>query len=168
MKHVYKQLILAGLLAAGMAASAQTPPPPPAGPNAPRMMQRGEGHERMRALREERMAKRMAQLKQVLQLTPAQEGAWTTYVAAMKPASMQRPDRRQMRAEFEKMTTPERIDRMRAMRSTRMAEMDKRADATKVFYTALTPEQKKAFDVVSAKMFKRGGHRGHHGGGPRS
>lgn len=172
MKFAPKQLILAGMLAAiGLTASAQTPPPPPAGAPAPGMMQR-EGHgrmdsEKMRARMQERMAKRMAALKQKLQITAAQEGAWNTFVSALKPTSMQRPDRRQMRAEFEKMTTPERIDRMRAMRSARMAEMDKRADATKTFYAALTAEQKKTFDEVSARMFKRGGHRGHHGGGHR-
>jgi hypothetical protein len=104
---------------------------------------------------QERMARRQAVLKQKLQITPAQEGAWTAFTTAMKPpANMQRPQR----GEFEKLTTPERIDKMRAMRSARMAEMDKRADATKTFYAALSPEQKKVFDAETAR-----GRHGHHG-----
>ena len=129
MKFAPKQLILAGMLAAiGLTASAQTPPPPPAGAPAPGMMQR-EGHgrmdsEKMRARMQERMAKRMAALKQKLQITAAQEGAWNTFATALKPTSMQRPDRRQMRAEFQKMrprrSTPH-SRRNRRRRSTRSA-----------------------------------------------
>ena len=84
----------------------------------------------------------------------------------MKPPAnrMQRPDR----AEFERMTTPERIDRMRAMRAARQAEMDKRMDATKTFYATLNPVQKRVFDLETARRGHRGGegfggHRHHHG-----
>jgi Spy/CpxP family protein refolding chaperone len=159
MNFAPKHLIATGLLAAlGVAAIAQTPPP--ATGAAPAPMAR-EHHGRFDPARmQERMAQRQAALKQQLQLTAAQEGAWTAFTSAMKPpAGMQRPDR----AEFAKLTTPERIDRMRAMRAARSAEMDKRADATKTFYAALTAEQKKVFD---AQSLHRGGHRGgHHGGG---
>jgi periplasmic protein CpxP/Spy len=154
MKNTSRQLIAAGLLAAfGFAATAQTPPT--TAPTA-----RSERHGKFDpAKMQEHMARRQAELKQKLQLTPAQETAWTAYTAVMKPpARMQRPDR----AEFEKLTTPERIDRMRAMRTARIAEMDKRGDATKTFYTALTPEQKKVFDAETARGHHRGGrhHRG--------
>jgi hypothetical protein len=70
---------------------------------------------------------------------------------------MKRPER----GEFENLTTPERIDRMRAMRTTRNAEMDRRADATKTFYAALSPQQKKLFDVITEQRFAGGGQ-GHH------
>ncbi|MDB5872738.1 MAG: hypothetical protein JWQ07_2180 [Ramlibacter sp.] len=157
MKHVYKHLFAANLLAVGLAATAQTPPATPGA--APARMER-EHHGRFDpAKMQERIARRQADLKQKLQITPAQEGAWTAYTASMKPpANMQRPNR----AEFEKLTTPERIDRMRAMRAARAAEMDKRADATKTFYAALSPDQKKVFDTQAAR-----GHRGgeqHHKG----
>jgi Spy/CpxP family protein refolding chaperone len=72
---------------------------------------------------------------------------------------MQRPDR----AEFARLTTPERIDRMRAMRSERIAEMDKRGDATKTFYASLTPEQKKVFDQETLRGRGEGRH-GHRKG----
>ena len=85
-----------------------------------------------------------------------QEAGWTTYVAALKPNRAQRPDR----AEFAKLSTPERIDRMRELRATRMAEMDKRGDATKTFYATLSADQKKVFDDETAR-------RGHHGQGGR-
>jgi hypothetical protein len=60
------------------------------------------------------------------------------------------------------MTTPERLDQIRALRAQRDAEMDKRMDATKSFYSALNAQQKKVFDEQGMR-FLRGGKRGHHG-----
>ena len=106
------------------------------------------------------MAKRLGALKQKLQLSGAQEASWNSYVEALKPTPRQRPDR----AEFAKLSTPERIDRMRALRTARMAEMDKRGDATKTFYAALSADQKKVFDDETARRGRhgKGGH--HHRG----
>lgn len=159
MKQTYKRLFVAGLLAGcGLVATAQTAPAPmpvPAAAPMAREHDHGERHGRADpAKMQERMAKRLAEMKQKLQLSGAQESAWTAWTASMKPAAFKRPDR----GEMEKLTTPERIDRMRAMRSARMAEMDKRADATKTFYAALSTEQKKTYDTLTA--------RGHHGGPP--
>lgn len=161
MKNAPKHLIAAGLLAVlGFAAIAQTPPPAPAPGAQSAPMARGERHGKFDpAKMQERMAKRQAALKQKLQLSPAQEGAWSAYTAAMKPpANMQRPDR----AEIAKLSTPERIDRMRALRTARIAEMDKRGDATKTFYATLTAEQKKVFDAEKVRGHGRGGHHGRH------
>jgi protein CpxP len=158
MKHAHKHLIAAVLLALGLAASAQTPAP--AAPGATPAPAAREHHGRYDPARmQERMAHRQAKLKQKLQITPAQESAWTAYTSAMQPAGkgFQRPQR----GEMEKLTTPERIDRMRALQAARMAEMDKRAEATKAFYAALTPEQKKTFDALGARGHHRGGHRHH-------
>lgn len=168
MKPFRQTLVIAGLLAglAGLATAQPQTPPPPAGTTQPGPGMRGDHgprgeHRRMDPARmQERMAQRQAALKQKLQITSAQEGAWTAWTTAMQPGPrMQRPDR----AEFEKLTTPERIDRMRAMRTERMTRMDKRADATKTFYAALAPEQKKVFDTETARMGKRGGRHGHGG-----
>jgi len=146
MKLAHKNLIAAGLLAAfGFAAVAQTAPP---------VQQVAPQTERI-ARMQERMAKHQTELKQKLQLNVAQEGAWNTYVAALKPVAVGRPDR----AEFATLSTPERIDRMRIHRAARAAEMDKRGEATKAFYAALSPEQKKLFDNETARR----GHGGHHG-----
>lgn len=176
MKSLHRHLLAAGLLASfGFAAVAQTqtPPAPPAGPGAPHMMQ-GHHHEgmdparmeRMRARMEERMAKRLGELKQKLQIARGQENAWDAWTAALKPAPFQRPDR----GAFARMTTPERIDRIKALRAQRAAEMDKRLDATKTFYAQLSPEQQKVFDQEGLRFIRgsghghRGGRFGHHGG----
>jgi Spy/CpxP family protein refolding chaperone len=109
------------------------------------------------AKRQEWANKRLAELKQKLQITPAQEGAWTAFAAAHQPpANAMRPDRDAMA----RMTTPERIDQMRAMRTQRNAEMDRRMEATKSFYAALTPEQRKQFDEQTARHARHGDHHG--------
>ena len=70
--------------------------------------------------------------------------------------------------EMAKLTTPERIDKAKALRNQHMAEMnaasDKRGEATKTFYAVLTPEQQKVFDAASARHL---GPRGNMGG-PRA
>ena len=164
-RQLFASLLLAGFGAAALAQGAPATSAPGTPPRAEMREHHGprDGaamHQRM----EEHFAKRQAMLKQKLAITPQQEGAWNAWTAAVKPAprnAQQRPDR----AAFERMTTPERIDRMRAMRAERQAHMDARANATKVFYAALTPEQQKTFDQVSMRMMggHRGGHRGHHG-----
>lgn len=169
MKSVFKPLLLAGLLAtAGIAAFSQAPPAGPMmGASAP-MKHEGMRHHRMGRMDPARMQawmdKRNAELKTQLKITSTQEGAWTAYTAAMKPpADMmgQRPDR----AELAKLPTPERIDTMKALRNRHMAErsaaMDKRGEATKTFYAALTPEQQKVFD---ANAMRRHGADGRMGG----
>jgi protein CpxP len=169
MNRIHKHLLTAGLLA-GLAASAFAQAPAPAATpgrdgqqSAHRMMDPARMQEH-RARMEQRMAERMEFFKFKLKITPAQEGAWTSWTSAMKPAANrpQRPDR----AEFERLSTPERIDRMRAMRTARQAETDRKMDATKTFYTVLNADQKKTFDAASLKMLQhRGGGRGGHGGG---
>jgi len=144
-----KPALLAGLLTlSSLAALAQMSP---SGGHSGMMDGHSDGmHEGMRHMDPARMQARMdkhaAELKALLKLTPAQETGWTAFVAAHKvPAEMmaKRPDR----AAMEKLTTPERLDRMKALRSQHMAQMDKRDDATRVFYATLTPEQQKVFDA---------------------
>jgi hypothetical protein len=153
MKKLIQSLVIAGVLAtAGSAAFAQMDGG---------MMGHGGMHPMEPAKMEQMHAKHLADLKAKLKITATQEAAWTTFADAMKPpADMmgKRPDR----AEMDKLTTPERIDKMRAMHkehmSTMEAAMDKRGDATKALYAALSPEQQKAFDAEFAKMGPRGGH----------
>lgn len=108
--------------------------------------------------RMEHMKQRMEKLKAELKLTPAQESAWTTYTNAIKPG--ERPARGDREA-FAKLTTPERIDKMREMRAKRNAEMDRHGEATKAFYAQLNAEQQKTFDSAAMRMHK--GHGKHHG-----
>lgn len=97
----------------------------------------------------------LSALKEKLKLSAKQEAAWNTFAGAGKPA-MQRGDRQAMRGEFEKMNTPDRLDKMQAMAEKRHARMAERSKAVKVFYAELTPEQQAVFD---AGMKPR--HRGH-------
>lgn len=91
------------------------------------------------------------------------ENAWNRYAAALQPPAHDPRAKAEQRAELDKLPTPERIDKMRTLRNERMAEinaaMDKRDEATKAFYAALSPEQKKIFDA------ERPTHGAHHGGG---
>ncbi|RYX95415.1 MAG: hypothetical protein EOO28_11680 [Comamonadaceae bacterium] len=169
MSQLRKHLMVAGLLAGfGFAAIAQTPPTAPApGANPP-----AHAHPHMRGERrdpakfKEHMAKRQAELKAKLNITPAQEGAWTAFTSSMQPPANRPP--RPSREEFAKLTTPERIDRMQAMKTERDARMAQRATATKTFYAALSPDQQKVFDANTMRPH-HGGHHGPHGGpgGPR-
>jgi protein CpxP len=163
MKHAHKHLLVAACLAvAGLSAGAQTPAPASPGPGA--MMQPGN-QGMMKEHMQQRRAQRLAALKQILQITPAQEGAWNAWTASLPPSNRQRPNR----AELAQLTTPERIDRMRALRVERIAAMDRLGDATKTFYAALTPPQQKSFDALAAQRMgggmgdRRGGWGGHPG-----
>jgi len=176
-----KSLLWAGLLASATFASsgafAQAPltaPPAPAAsaqpgaqaPATPRHQQadRADRFERMQAHR----AERLAALKEKLKLTPAQEGAWSTFTAAQQPPARPAGPPGAERAEFAKMTTPQRLDRMQAMQAERSAMFAKRADATRSFYATLSPEQQKTFDAESMQRFGPrgaggpGGPGGHH------
>ncbi|WP_082708375.1 Spy/CpxP family protein refolding chaperone [Thiobacillus denitrificans] len=66
-------------------------------------------------------------------------------------------DRKAMRGEFEKLNTPQRLDKMLAMSEVRHAKMVEHSQATKAFYAQLTAEQQGVFDAEA--MF--GHHRGH-------
>lgn len=165
MKPAYKHLVAATALALlGLTAGAQAPQPAVVAPGPAPALQ---GHRPMMQHHLERQQQRVAQrqerLKQILQITPAQEGAWTTWIASRQAG---KSFQRGRRAEFAQLTTPERIDRMRALRAARAAEADRRGEATKAFYAALTPAQQKAFDALQAERGSgRGsGHRGHHRG----
>lgn len=107
-------------------------------------------------------AERMAAFKAQLQLTPAQEPAWAEFTAAMQPG--QRHARLDQREGMENLTTPERIDRMRAMRIQRAAEADQRGEAVKAFYAALSAPQQKTFDTQMQHRMQKRMHRGHEGG----
>lgn len=155
MKSIRNTLIAASLLASltGLALAQTTPDASPK-PVA------FEAMEKMHAHRAEHHAKRLAELKSKLKLEAQQESAWNVFAQSMQtPAKpMVRPDH----AAMEKLTTPERIDRMQALKVARDAEMQKRADATKTFYATLDAGQKKVFDDATARaMHGTGGRMGH-------
>ena len=173
MKSVFKPVFVAALIAtAGFAAFAQSQN---MGHGMGHSMgdggmmgHGGQGHERMGkmdpAKMQAMMDKRNTDLRAKLKITASQEGAWTAYTTAMKPPAHMANNRDAMRAEMQKLTTPERIEKMKAMRTLRDAEMDKRSEAVKSLYTALTSEQKAVYDALQTG----GKHGGRHGGGHAS
>jgi hypothetical protein len=131
----------------------------------------GMGHHGMRpmdpAKMQAMMDKRHAALKAQLKITPAQEAAWTSFVDAHKvPAD--KLGRQAEMADMAKLTTPERIDKMKTLRAQHMGEMtaamDKRAEAAKAFYAVLAPEQQKVFDAHGMPGHGKDQGHGMHGG----
>lgn len=152
MKSVFKPVLLAGLMAAALTTLAQpgpgTGPGPAAGAGGPSASP--EIRERMQVRAKRHMDRRTASLKAKLKLNADQEGAWNSYVATMQPpANFPHPSR----ADMSKLTTPERLDKMRELRKQREADMDKRDDATRAFYATLNAEQKKVFDANTGRPF---------------
>jgi hypothetical protein len=151
-------LITVALACAGFGATAQMPGDGPQGMHHPEGGMHGMrmSPERMQARHE----KHMAELKGKLKITSAQESAWSTFTASMKPPA--RPEGKHPdRAEIEKLSTPERLDAMRTLRNQHMTEMnaamDKRHDDIKAFYGTLSTEQKKTFDSETAHIAGRHG-----------
>lgn len=153
--------VLVGLIAGSgiLAASAYAVPADGAG--APprcesRLMQSGETGWG------DRQAAHLAGLKEKLKLTVQQEAAWNTFAGAAQPGSpRQDMGRKAMRDAYEKLSTPERLDRMLAMAEKRHARLAERAETIKAFYQHLTPEQQKVFDAEAMRGGHHGGHRIH-------
>lgn len=88
---------------------------------------------------------RAEHLREMLQLTPAQEPALQAFVAATTHEPKFEP------AEFEAedaLTTPERIVKARARMAEHQAAFERRADAVGRFYGQLSASQKKVFDKL--------------------
>ena len=112
----------------------------------PQHQQQQQTREQRRERWQQHRAERMAAFKAQLQLTPAQEQGWTDFTAALQPG--QRHARLGREGEgMDQLTTPERIDRMRALRVQRAAEADRRGEAVKTFYATLSAQQQATFDA---------------------
>jgi Spy/CpxP family protein refolding chaperone len=127
-------LLAACLTAASAAVLAQAPAPAPVSTSASSAMQ-----QRMA----ERHEQRMAQLKTQLDITPAQEAAWTAFTATMQPPTA---PQRMNRDELNNLTAPQRVDLMEQRLAERQEWMQRRGEAIKTFYAVLSPEQQKTFD----------------------
>lgn len=110
-------------------------------------------------------ARHAQHLRDVLQLTPAQEPALQAYIEATKPEvkwehrEHPKPDAAKPETPRAPLTTPERLDRQADMMARRQTAFAKRSAAIKTFYAQLTAPQKKAFDALGID----GGGRGMHG-----
>lgn len=116
-------------LAAGGAGAQERPPPPSRAPT----------------------------LDERLDLKPEQQGAWKAYQAEL---ALEREDASHGRAQAELlngMTTPQRLDWSLAQLPGREADARRAAAATRAFYEALTPDQRRTFDRVTRIPIARGG-----------
>jgi len=141
-------LLISATLLTGLGAMAQTAP---ATETAGAGMRASGPMQKMHDMMAKRHVKHLEELKASLKLKPEQEAQWTTFAASMKPHN---PEQNHM-ADMAKLTTPERIDKMAAMKSQHDAEMQKHGDAAKTFYATLSDEQKKTFDQQTAKFMRR-------------
>ena len=181
----FRSTVLVALLAAtgaiGIAQTAAAPQVAPTAPAAPTAAAASPAPSQAaglasRANRHARMAEhhqqRLDQLKSRLQLTPEQEPAWRAYLARTGPGSYaarsaDRADKaeRPWRSDLASLSTPERIEQMKAWQAERDAARQQRMDATLSFYRALDPKQQQVFDQVTASGFMRAGMKaGGHGG----
>lgn len=144
---------------------------PTANPAAPTAEQRDQKRTERMARMQQKMAERQAAFKAELKLTPEQEPAWNAFIARTQPQA--RPVRQGSREDWSQLTTPQRLDKMQALKAERDTAMAKRVDAIKSFYASLNADQQKVFDSKRLAGFQRAGmHRGHghhhrhHGGHP--
>ncbi len=111
---------------------------------------------------QQRMAEHQSRLQDSLQLRPEQEAAWNDFVAKMKPTP--RPaGERPNREDWAKLSTPQRLDRLDAMKAERDRQVAQRHDAIRRFYAQLTPPQQKAFDAQRGMGLGGMRHAGHRG-----
>jgi protein CpxP len=134
----------------------RTPPPMGMSPHmqGPGLMHPWMNDAKREEMRGKHQQKFLDDMKVFLQLQPAQEAAWQSFSASMKTPH-QRPAR-PSKVEIEKMTTPERIDKMMAIKQEKDAEMAKRMNAIRGFYATLTPAQQKVFDTQTQKLMMHG------------
>lgn len=157
-------LLISATLLASVSAMAQTPAA--TDPPAATTQTRGSGAnhapmDKLHAMWRQRHAQQLTALQRSLKLQPEQDAAWTAFTSSMTPHPHE--DHRQRMAEMAQLTTPERIDKMTALKAEHDAEMHKHAQATKTFYASLSDEQKKIFDQHTAKFMRPMGSE-HHGG----
>ncbi len=154
-------------------ALAQTapPPPPPPGATAGHWGHGPMDHGAMDHGPWAHEAGHMKAIHDILGIKPDQEAAFQAYVSALHPdhpgmgregmGEPPRPDPAAMAA----MTTPERLDLMAKMMDAHEAKMhehfQRMATATKAFYAALTPEQKRIMDALPELAGSMGPHWGH-------
>ena len=173
MKFTNKLLIIAKLaLVAGLSMNALAQNQGVPNPQGPASAQGKPPHlseqkkSQIHARRAENRAKRLQELKVFLQLQANQEAAWSSFYAVMqKPmvkAERLKPE------ELEKLATPERIDKMMAVKAERDSQVNQRMAAIKTFYASLNAQQQKVFDTHALGAMKRLGmnqeHRGDHHG----
>jgi hypothetical protein len=100
-------------------------------------------------------AARAQHMRDILQLRSDQEPALQAFIAGTSPPD--KPPEHPDPEALAKMTTPERLDWMSARMAEHQAAFQRMADATKKFYAALSPSQRKAFEAAHVGEMGMGG-----------
>ena len=88
-----------------------------------------------------------AQMKNELKITSAQESVWNQFVEANTQTF--RPSRAATAEQYNRMTTPQRIEYTRQLRAEQQQLVTRRENASLSLYNQLSPAQRKAFDNIS-------------------
>ena len=127
------------------------------GPRPEARKERFAGDEVTQKMRDRHAAqfeKKQAELKKQLNLTPAQEPQWDSFIQSAHPMALAKPpvDRAQMK-EMAQWPAPQRAQKMMDLHEARhdemLSQMRARLEAMKVFYAQLSAEQQKTFDQVT-------------------
>jgi hypothetical protein len=112
--------------------------------------------EQRKAKMDAAIAKREAKLHADLGITSAQESAWQSFVASMKPAANgQQFDR----AAWTGLSAPARMQKQIDMQQQHITREQQQLSALNTFYSVLSPQQKQIFDSEAGRMHHRGfGH----------
>ena len=132
------------------------------------MQHQGGEHAEWRQAHQQHRAQR---LHDILNIRPDQEPAFKAFIADVRPHEHGDQAEHQD-AGATPLTTPERLDHMAARMAQHQAAFQRRAEAVKRFYAALSPQQQRAFDALHAMhdgMHHDGERMGdHHGPGAHS
>ena len=108
--------------------------------------------------------KHLEHLKSVLKITPDEEPAWQTYAGKVNiQVKKMTENREQIHHEHldKTMTTPDRMEEIADNMKARAQDMAEMADATKMLYDKLTPEQRSAFDSTTEQEANKFHHMMH-------
>ena len=151
-KGIVAGMIVLGLGGASIAAYADRGGCGPMGAGPASFGERGRSPEQMKA----HFEKRKTDLHDKLKLNASQEAAWKNYLGKVGPME---PGARPDRAEMQKLSAPERMEKMLGFMKERENRMANVAAATKEFYAVLTPEQQKVFNDEFGGGYGHGKHR---------
>lgn len=95
-------------------------------------------------------------LHDALSLSSAQEDAWRTYQTAIAPDPQAQQRHRAADMLMPQLTTPRRVALIEATAQADAADLHRQGEAVKAFYAALTPDQQRTFDRLTADLVQAG------------
>ena len=101
-------------------------------------------------------AQQQPDLSVILHLRPDQQGAYASFRAASQPSPDQVSQMHAARQNLTSLPTPARLDRIAAVLRLQMDMFQRNAQATRAFYSQLSPDQQHTFDQVTAPPTGRG------------